>query len=259
MSKKEDGATLFEKMYEGLYGSRWPELKRALLKESTPIPFYMASNTPYYMDEASIIAAQILPLKHGDIVLDMCSAPGGKALVLASRLKEDSSLICNDRSSSRRNRLHHVLDTHLEKNVRERISITSHDASKWALYEKDRYDAILLDAPCSSERHVVNNPLLLRQWSNTRPKRLAIQQFAMLCSALEAVKVGGYILYSTCSIQTIENEGVIDKLAKKRKGRYSIEPLPDVIGEEVSYGKIILPDTQNNLGPLYICLIRRVG
>ena len=259
MSRKEDGSILFEKMYESLYKDRWPQLRDALLKKSTPKALDDWNEKPYYMDEASIVAANLLPIKDGDRILDMCAAPGGKSLVLALKMGSNSSLICNDRSASRRNRLHKVLNDHVIASVRERITVTSHDASKWALYEKDTYDAILLDAPCSSERHVLQDPSYLTKFSKNRTKMLSIQQFAMLCSALDAVKIGGYILYSTCSIHSGENEEVIAKLEKKREGRYSVEPLDDFFGEPLSYGKIILPDVNNNLGPLYVCLLRRLG
>jgi 16S rRNA C967 or C1407 C5-methylase (RsmB/RsmF family) len=259
MSKTEDGATRFNRFYESIYQERWPLLKEALLKESTPIALEGDNDPPYYMDEASIIAASYLPVKSDDSLLDMCAAPGGKSLILASKLQNSGHLVCNDRSSTRRSRLHNVLHTYLQPSMVERVSITSHDATKWSLYETNAYDAILLDAPCSSERHVLQKKKALDQWSERRTKMLSIQQFAMLASALEAVKVGGYILYSTCSISPLENQQVVEKLEKKRKDRYEIVTLDDTIGERLSAGTIILPDVKDNLGPLYFCLIRRLG
>lgn len=192
-------------------------------------------------------------------MLDMCAAPGGKSLVLATGLVTSGLLVSNDRSSQRRFRLRRVLDQHLPEDIRCRVTITSHDATKWGLYEQNRYDALLLDAPCSSERHVIQDRKALDQWSPSRTKHLAVQQFAMLAAALEATKIGGYILYSTCSISSKENEEIIQKLDKKRNGRFEEIPVQNPFAENLSHGSIILPDTAEGRGPLYSCLLRRIG
>lgn len=234
-------------------------LREALLQPTNPIAFSEGLSQPYFLDEGSVIAAQSLPITDGDTVLDMCAAPGGKSLVLATRLKTRGTLVSNDRSRQRRFRLRKVLDQHLTLHVRQRVSITSHDASRWGLYEQKQYDAVLLDAPCSSERHVLQDIKALSQWSPARTKHLAIQQFAMLAAALEAVKIGGYILYCTCSISITENEGIIEKLGKKRAGRFEEIPILESFAEQASHGSIIMPDTAKGRGPLYYCLLRRIG
>lgn len=261
MAKKKKNNILpierFDKYYKNYYKERWFSLKEALLKDSSPIELKANLEKPYYMDEASIICAKLLDVQKGDSVLDMCAAPGGKTLVLASTLEGTGSLVSNDRSSKRRARLHHVIKDHLKQEWRENITITAHDSSKWGLFEQNIYDKILLDAPCSSERHVLATPSALEIWTPNRPKRLAIQQYAMLVAALDAVKIGGTILYSTCAITPAEDEEIIEKLFKKRKGRFSLIDFDCKIAEKKKYGQIILPDSSNGKGPLYFCLIRR--
>ncbi len=287
MSKKDRsnktlfGDEKFNSYYSALYGHRWPSLKEAMLCENNPVSLGEALETllmaslevpleapleaPYYMDKASILAASILPIKENNKVLDMCAAPGGKTLVLAMKLNGTGKLISNDRSAQRRTRLAKVINTCLSEKLRQNITITGHDSTTWSLYERNIYDCILLDAPCSSERHVLTDPLALSVWSPSRPKHLAIQQFAMLAAALDAVVDGGYILYSTCSINPIENELVIEKLSKKRKGLFeevSIEDIaPEVanVSEKCPYGRIILPDFYSSCGPLYFCLLKKLG
>jgi len=249
----------FEDYYRTIYGGRWTGLRIALQLERSPIEFSQGLLQPYYLDEASRIAASLLPVHKGDNVLDMCAAPGGKSLVLAAKLAGSGMLICNDRSSQRRSRLIKVLDDHLPNDFRSIVTISSHDATRWGLYEQEVYDSILLDAPCSSERHVLMDPTALAQWGPARTKHLAIQQFAMLAAALEAVRIGGNILYCTCSISPMENEEVIQKLHKKRSGRFEeiscdVEP-----SEKLSHGQIILPDVSKGMGPLFFCLIRRLS
>lgn len=214
---------------------------------------------PYFLDEASKLAADILPVHKGDSVLDMCAAPGGKTLVLATKLAGTGSLVSNDRSATRRARLRTVLEDHLPQELRQNIIVTGHDASRWGLHEQEAYDHVLLDAPCSSERHVLNAPQALGEWSASRPKRLSVQQFAMLAAALEAVKIGGTVLYSTCAIAPIEDEQVIAKLFDKRKDRFELLETDVAFAEKRTYGSIILPDTAEGRGPLYFCHLRRLA
>lgn len=248
----------FENYYKEIYQDRWDLLKSYLTQESKPINLSEKLIKPYYMDEGSIIASSFLPVKPGDKVLDMCAAPGGKTLNLALKLQGEGLLVSNDRSATRRGRLKKVISSCLDENLNKIIKVTSYDATKWMLYEKNAYDCILLDAPCSSERHVLVDSKALSQWSAQRPKRLSYQQFAMLASALEAVKVNGFVLYSTCSITPQENEKVIEKLYKKREGRFLEIPLSSPIAEKCEHGQIILPDKSQNVGPLFFCLIKRI-
>ena len=104
----------------------------------------------------------------------------------------------------------------------------------------------------TSEKH-------LSIWNITRPKRLAIEQFGLLCAALDAVKIGGYILYSTCALIPMEDEQVIKKLLERREGRVTTIPITLPDAEDREYGKIILPDKANGKGPLYACLLQRIS
>ena len=207
----------FDSYYQALYQERWPALRASLLAERSPIALNDGLTGPYCSTRLRG-GRPNLAVERGDAVLDMCAAPGGKTLVLALALDGEGSLTANDRSADRRARLRRVITDHLDARLRLPITVTSHDATKWSLYERDAYDKILLDAPCSSERHVLTDEKALRAWSPSRPKRLAITQFAMLAAALEAVKVGGTILYVTCSINSGENEEVIEKLHTRRAG-----------------------------------------
>lgn len=255
---KTDAKILFDSYYRDIYKDRWDSLKEALLQPSNPISLSEKLLTPYYLDKASLTAAQALPIEEGDKVLDMCAAPGGKTLSIALRLNGNGLLISNDRSPSRRQRLKNVIDSCLNEKQKSIITVTGHDSTKWGLYEKDVYDKILLDAPCSSERHVIKDETELSKWSANRPKVIALNQFAMLAAALDAVKVGGLILYSTCSINPEEDDKVIEKLFRKRTDKFELVSINDQIdAEKTEFGYIILPDTSNGEGPLFFTLIRK--
>lgn len=255
---KKSGLDKFNEYYQDLYQDRWPLLKEALLKEKESSISIPDLQSPYYLDRASFDTANLLPVSKGMSVLDMCAAPGGKSLVLAKKLSGEGLLVSNDKSPDRRQRLRNVMNDCLTPEEREIVRITGYDASSWGVYEKDIYDAILLDAPCSSERHVLNSPEHLSIWSESRPKRLSVLQYAMLSSALLAAKSGGYILYSTCSINEKENSGVISKLVKKHGEEIELVDIEIPGCEKLDYGILVLPDKADGKGPMYACLIRKI-
>jgi 16S rRNA C967 or C1407 C5-methylase (RsmB/RsmF family) len=123
------------------------------------------------------------------------------------------------------------------------------------LYEQNAWDRILLDVPCSSERHILASSRHLARWTRSRTKHLAVQQFAMLAAAVDAAKPGGYVLYSTCALSPAENDGVIDKALKKRAGRFSVRSAEVEWAEPTRHGYQILPDTACGRGPIYLSLL----
>lgn len=261
MGKKKTSLTgeeRFNQYYSSLYGDRWQTLIDSLKKDKTRSISIAGLQSPYYLDIASFETANLLPVEKGMSVLDMCAAPGGKTLVIAKKLAGSGSLVSNDRSSDRRERLRKVISECLTEDERSIIKVTGFDATSWGVYEKELYDAILLDAPCSSERHVLGSKEHLSIWTENRPKRLSITQYAMLSSALIAAKHGGYILYSTCSINERENQLVIEKLIKKHPDEVEIINIDIQSSEKLSYGNIVLPDTADGKGPMYACLLRKI-
>lgn len=265
MSKNLKSEAGFESYYQSVYASRWKTLKEALLKEKAHGSFqnpyiqdFPELRESYVMDEASIMVAKALKVEPGQSVLDMCAAPGGKSLILAAAMKGEGELVLNDRSATRRGRLKKVIDEYLPDHIKEMIEVTSHDASKWGLYQKDHFDRVLLDAPCSSERHVLEKDHLLKEWSFKRTKRLSMNQFTMICSALMALKVGGEMIYSTCSISPLENDGVIEKLLKKKKESVQLCSLSFEEGEKTPFGWQFFPDLTGK-GPMYVAKLRKIN
>lgn len=266
--EKLRGAEGFEAYYSELYTDRWSSLKKALLEESSPKALKAGGEKTYYLDSASVLAASCLPLDNAEEILDMCAAPGGKTLVLAKRMKPDARLTSNERSFDRKMRLSKVVVEHLPLDIRSRITVTNKDAALMCKSINDFYDAILLDAPCSSERHVLQDPKYLEQWSPSRVKTLAMEQWALLSSAWRMLKAGGYILYSTCALAPKENDEVLLRLLKKFPEAALCTPdfsisRPDFfeselpIAEKTEAGYHVLPDKACGAGPIYFSLIKK--
>ncbi|HHX15158.1 MAG TPA: RsmB/NOP family class I SAM-dependent RNA methyltransferase [Fibrobacter sp.] len=251
----------FFDFYSRHYGDRWPLLLEAFLEKTNSIKLQFSDSLePYFLDEASQFAAQCLEVEPGMSVLDMCAAPGGKSLVLASTLAGEGTLQCNDRSPERRIRLQHALENTLPADWRSIIKVTGYDASRFGLHCKESYDRILLDAPCSSERHVVQSPKHLAQWSEKRTKRLSIEQGSLLASAVDALSVGGVVVYSTCALSPLENDAVVQKIMKKRKGKIRLMEIS--LGfegaERTEFGVHILPDRCKGRGPIFCAKLEKI-
>ena len=246
----------FDTYYRSIWKERWDALKASFAGESDYCTLSEGLLKPYFLDRASVYPAQALDVQPGDCVLDLCAAPGGKTLILALAKGETGTLVANDKSADRRARLKAVVTEHLPAAIANTVRITGFDAATWGLYQQAMYDRVLLDAPCSSERHVLSSPYYLAQWTPARTKQLAIRQFAMLAAALDAAKAGGRVVYSTCSISPLENDGVIEKLFKKRKDLFDIIEAAPGIGEKTKYGIQILPDT-TGAGPIYYCCLEK--
>lgn len=210
----------------------------------------------YSMDRASIAAAEALEVEPGEEVIDLCAAPGGKSLILIEKMRGAGSITLNDSSRTRMFKLRKVLKDHVPADVLASVRVTQHDASRWGLHEQDRYDRVLLDAPCSSEQHVIASEAALAKWSPSRSRQLAQRQYALLCSALQIVRPGGRIVYSTCSIAPAENDGVIAKLMKKRSGQFQAVWTNCDLGTKTEHGRIVLPDT-DGCGPIYFAVLEK--
>ncbi|MDR2094728.1 MAG: 16S rRNA methyltransferase [Treponema sp.] len=243
----------FEAYYRNIYGSRWEALRQALTETPEPFLYTEGLQLPYPLDRSSVLAAGELRLGGAGLILDACAAPGGKSLVIASRMGEEHRLLANEPSNERRRRLVTVLDSHLSAEKRALVRVSGFNAAALAgkQGEHGRFAAILLDAPCSGERHIVQSEKYLAQWTEARPRSLAVRQWALLSAAFLLLRENASLVYATCSLNPIENDGVVSRLLKKYGG--AVLDRPDFSdGEATEYGRIILPDTADGRGPLYV-------
>jgi 16S rRNA (cytosine1407-C5)-methyltransferase len=245
----------FDDYYGALYGRRWNALWEALLEKSPSVPFNgRRLALPYRMDPASVRAAESLRLGDSGTILDACAAPGGKSLVIASALPAGAFLLANEPSRERRRRLLNVLDGHLPAELRARVSVSGFDAASRGgrAGERERFSGILLDAPCSSERHVIQDEKALARWTRARPRFLARRQWALLSSCFLMLKPGASLVYATCAMSAEENDGVAERLLTKYRDRVTLDPPDFSEGEQTRFGRIILPDRSGGCGPMYV-------
>ncbi|MGL5435413.1 MAG: RsmF rRNA methyltransferase first C-terminal domain-containing protein [Lachnospiraceae bacterium] len=173
-------------------------------------PFYYAGL--YYLQEPSaMLPAQLLPVHPGDRVLDICAAPGGKSTELAARLAGEGLLVANDISNSRAQ----ALLKNLELFGISNMLVTSEAPDKLADTFGRFFDKILVDAPCSGEGMFRKDPALIRSWEDRGPEYYVPIQREILKQSVRMLAPGGYLLYSTCTFASAEDEDNINWLLEQ--------------------------------------------
>lgn len=168
-------------------------------------PFYFAG-LYYLQDPSAMTPASRLPINEGDVVLDLCAAPGGKATELAAKLKGTGLLIANDISAKRAK----ALLKNIELFGVENSFIVTEYPHKLAEYFTGFFDKILIDAPCSGEGMFRKDPSMVKAWEQNGPEFYRKLQQEILEDALPMLKPGGMLLYSTCTFSPLEDEGTVD-------------------------------------------------
>lgn len=286
-----------------------------------PIPVAGQLYSHWNLDAASSLVAHLLDVQQGENVLDLCAAPGGKSVSLAQNIwahyyADDSdakskasqekrlqlgTLHSNEADTPRQRRLAENLRAYLPKALFDSqrvVTLRVDGTSPKAHYElvvktsdgTVNYDKVLVDAPCSSERHIIHAHANARlggreapEMANWRPgssKRLAETQLKLLMTGLRVAKVGATIMYATCSIEPTENDGVIEKMLsqvekERKKGvKWSVKvglragTGDDVLeaeleknwAERTKHGWIVLPDHPGGgkWGPLFFAVLTKV-
>lgn len=161
----------------------------------------------YAQDPSTGIAPLMLGAQPGETILDACAAPGGKTSLIATMMRNEGRLIAADSAAPRLARLRANLDRLLVKNAQVFHHDLASDAP--APWGGVRFDRILLDVPCSNTG-VMRRRVDVR-W-RIRPgefSTLATAQTRLLLAAIRHLRPGGTLVYSTCSIDAVENRGVI--------------------------------------------------
>lgn len=195
----------------------------------------VASGELYIQNAASWLPVLALEPKAGDVILDVCAAPGGKASHIQAMTNNQSKLTCNDNSKPRLLKLQRNMErlgaeasytlcdaTTLSKrmNLLEGQSPTVPRRHLGTVSEDDVsggvFDKILLDAPCSGEGLMTLDDMkLFDSWSVAHIRRLNNLQKKILSESWQLLKPSGTLVYSTCTMAPEENEAVIDYFLRK--------------------------------------------
>jgi 16S rRNA (cytosine1407-C5)-methyltransferase len=166
----------------------------------------------YYIQSlSSMIPALVLNPNSGDAVLDLCAAPGSKTTQLAELMNNHGTLIANEISVDRLKSLVFNVDKMSLVNV----GILHGKGELLSKQFENRFDKILVDAPCSALGIVQKKGEVSNWWDQRKAEGMSDLQLRLLIAAIKMCKVGGEIVYSTCTLTLEENEMVINKVLNK--------------------------------------------
>ncbi|MFX1469856.1 MAG: RsmB/NOP family class I SAM-dependent RNA methyltransferase [Promethearchaeota archaeon] len=219
----------------------------------------------YLQNVASMLSAIILDPKSNEIVIDMCSAPGSKATHMAQLMQNQGTLILIDRNKNR--------IPALEMNLRRMGIINSIVLNMDSInlsHLKIKADKILLDAPCTGEGLIRQDPSRKRNKKMKDIEKMALIQKKLLEAGLMTLKVGGKLLYCTCSIAPEENELVINGVLEKTENfaiieiseRFGVNGLTEIFGnslmDDLKFSQRLYPHIHDTIG-FYFCLIKKIS
>ncbi|UAK19478.1 16S rRNA (cytosine(1407)-C(5))-methyltransferase RsmF [Kluyvera sp. CRP] len=181
----------------------------------------------FYIQEASsmlpvaaLFADGLQPVR----VMDVAAAPGSKTTQIAARMGNRGMLLANEFSASRVK----VLHANISRCGISNTALTHFDGRVFGAALPECFDAILLDAPCSGEGVVRKDPDALKNWSLASNQAIAETQRELIDSAFHALRPGGTLVYSTCTLNRDENESVVAWLLARYPQEVEIMPLGEL-------------------------------
>ena len=213
----------------------------------TPIPytkdgFYVEEsslgNHPYHhaglfyvQDPAAMMPVNCLEIQPNWLVLDLCAAPGGKSIQIASKLT-DGILVSNEINYNRAK----ILFSNIERMGLTNTVILNNDSYSLSKKFINKFDAIFIDAPCSGEGMFRKDPNAIKEWSLKKVDECASKQKELLKHADIMLKDGGFLVYSTCTYSLEENELMISNFLKEYD--YEVMELPKIIKDNTAPGYV---------------------
>ncbi len=194
-----------------------------ITKHEQPISKTLEHNAGFYyiQDAASMLPVELFQpdTKAPSLILDMAASPGGKTTHLVCKTKDQGLIIAND-SSARRMA---ALRSNLQRWGATCSAVSNYPGEHFGNWFPGVFDKVLLDAPCSGESLRTAERRKSQPVSAKRRKTLQQQQIRLLTSAFKALKVGGQLVYATCSLHPDENEAVLDALLNLYPRQATIE------------------------------------
>lgn len=181
----------------------------------------------FYIQEASSmlpVAALFADDNAPERVMDVAAAPGSKTTQIAARMGNQGAILANEYSASRVK----VLHANISRCGIHNVALTHFDGRVFGAALPEAFDAILLDAPCSGEGVVRKDPDALKNWSVESNLEIAATQRELIDSAFHALRPGGTLVYSTCTLNRDENEEVCLWLKAQYPDAVEFLPLNDL-------------------------------
>ncbi len=166
-------------------------------------------------EAVSMLPVLALDPTPGQIILDLCASPGSKTTQICEHLGDSGAVIANEVISGRVN----TLVTNVHRHASRAVLVVQHDGRHMPRVPGSGFDGVLVDVPCTGSGTTRKNPDVWGKWRPSSGRSLHSLQYDLLSRAIELTKPGGRVVYSTCSLDPIENEAVVARVVAGGKVR----------------------------------------
>mgnify|MGYP002770262906 CR=1 FL=1 len=213
----------------------------------------------YVQDESSMLVARALKPKHHSKVLDTCSAPGGKTTHVAELMRQTGTVYAHDVYEHKIK----LIEDNVKRLGLTNVVATLQDATTLnERYESDSFDAVLVDAPCSGLGILRRHPEVKITKQPSDLDEIMMIQKKILNTVAPLVKVGGTLVYSTCTVNRKENDKMVEQFLAQHP-EYELDAtlvnrLPEVLHEQTKNGMVqLFPGDYQTDGFFIACLKRQ--
>lgn len=208
-----------------------------------------------------------LEVKDGEDVLDLCAAPGGKSVAIL-QCASPGELHCNEYDELRSRWLKQTMESFIPRPLFNLITVSILDGRQIGELKPEFYDKVLVDAPCSNDRSwLFSSDIQQATLRLLQRKELSVLQFQLLRSAIKALRPGGSLVYSTCTLSKAENSDVINLVLNSCTNviPVDISEIAQAVSQQFTFHSdtqqhelLVLPEKGRAWGPMYIAKLKKV-
>ncbi|XP_004675331.2 PREDICTED: putative methyltransferase NSUN3 [Condylura cristata] len=262
------------KGYHPLFQESFPYCPKSVKCYLTRTPRRMSSERHqvgnlkryYLLNAASLLPVLALELRDGEKVLDMCAAPGGKSIALL-QCAYPGYFHCNEYDSLRFQWLQQTLESFIPHPLVNAIQVSELDGRELGNAQPETFDKVLVDAPCSNDRSwLFSSDPQRAAWRIEQRRNLPVLQRELLRSAIKALRPGGLLVYSTCTLSKAENQDVINEILNSYNNivPVDIQEIARTCSQDFTfaptaqeYGLLVIPDKGKAWGPMYVAKLQK--
>ncbi|XP_008567379.1 PREDICTED: putative methyltransferase NSUN3 isoform X1 [Galeopterus variegatus] len=229
----------------------------------------------YLLNAASLLPVLALELRDGEKVLDLCAAPGGKSVALL-QCACPGYLHCNEYDSLRLRWLRQTLESFIPQPLINVIKVSELDGREMGDAQPETFDKVLVDAPCSNDRSwLFSSDSQKAAYRISQRRNLPVLQVELLSfrilliqpwSAVKALRPGGLLVYSTCTLSKAENQDVISEILNSHNNimPMDIKGIASTCSKDFTFaptgqecGLLVIPDKGKTWGPMYVAKLKK--
>ncbi|OPJ69428.1 putative methyltransferase NSUN3 isoform B [Patagioenas fasciata monilis] len=221
----------------------------------------------YLLNAASLLPVLALEVKDGEDVLDLCAAPGGKSVALL-QCAYPGQFHCNEYDELRSRWLKQTIESFIPDPLVNLIKVSKLDGRQIGDLKSESYDKVLVDAPCSNDRSwLFSSDIQQATLRLIQRKELSCLQFQLLRSAIKALRPGGSLVYSTCTLSKAENSDVINLILHSCSNviPVDISEMAKALSQEFTFltgtqqhELLVLPEKGRAWGPMYVAKLKKI-